>query len=473
MLCPDARAARWNACRRCEWCADAMTLRLADLSACFDGVIPSIIATAAADGTPNVSYLSHVVRVDDDHVALSNQFFAKTAANIRANPLVTLILVDCFTGEEYLLDVRFVRSLDSGPLFEGIARHLAASSAQIGMANVMKLKSADMFRVEAIGMIPSPLVPTRSETGKPIIGLTALAAAVRSIERQEDMGAVIEQLLQNVRRLLDCRHAQILAPDTTGGSLITIGSLGYDNSGIGSEVASNEGLIGLAVSSGKIAKVSDMSRFRRFGDAIKATDGGDEDRSRNITRPSFDGARSQIAIPLLTNNEVVAVLLTESERPAAFGADEEAALEMLAASAARAMRGAESLAASARQEPAPDHAVATPCATDSDVIRVVHHRFDDSVFVDDAYVVKGIAGAILRQMLEWHRDQRRIDFSNRELRLALAARMPDFKDNLETRLLLLRRRLDEKETPLRLAKTGRGQLRLLVPDLASVEMRHD
>ena len=65
-----------------------MTLRLSDLSACFEGVIPSIIATASADGMPNISYLSHVVQVDADHVALSNQFFAKTAANVRANPKV-------------------------------------------------------------------------------------------------------------------------------------------------------------------------------------------------------------------------------------------------------------------------------------------------------------------------------------------------------------------------------------------------
>lgn len=54
-----------------------MTIRLRDLAACFEGVIPSIIATAAPDGTPNISYLSHVEVVDEEHVALSNQFFPR------------------------------------------------------------------------------------------------------------------------------------------------------------------------------------------------------------------------------------------------------------------------------------------------------------------------------------------------------------------------------------------------------------
>lgn len=134
-----------------------MSLRLSDLSACFEGVIPSIIATASADGMPNISYLSHVVRMDEEHVALSNQFFAKTAANVRANPKVTLILVDGFTGDQFLLDIGFVRSVDAGPLFDKIARQLKASSAQVGMSDVMRLKSADIFRVHGIEKVPSPV----------------------------------------------------------------------------------------------------------------------------------------------------------------------------------------------------------------------------------------------------------------------------------------------------------------------------
>ncbi len=93
-------------------------------------------------------------------------------------------------------------------------------------------------------------------------------------------------------------------------------------------------------------------------------------------------------------------------------------------------------------------------------IRVVHHRVDDSVFVDGTYIVKGIAGALLRLMLEWHLKDGSEVFTNREMRLALGGRMPEIKDNLETRLLLLRRRLEEKQAPIQIVRVGRGRIRL-------------
>ncbi|WP_247241681.1 MULTISPECIES: hypothetical protein [Rhizobium] len=74
--------------------------------------------------------------------------------------------------------------------------------------------------------------------------------------------------------------------------------------------------------------------------------------------------------------------------------------------------------------------------------------------------MKGVAGIPLRLILDWHLSDGRSEFTNRETRLTAGARMPEIKDNLETRLLLLRRRLEEKQAPIRLARIGRGRVRL-------------
>ena len=54
---------------------------------------PVAIATVAEDGTPNVTYISVVHRIDDAHVALSRQFFKKTDENTIVNPYAQVAVV--------------------------------------------------------------------------------------------------------------------------------------------------------------------------------------------------------------------------------------------------------------------------------------------------------------------------------------------------------------------------------------------
>ncbi|QWW70747.1 GAF domain-containing protein [Rhizobium sp. WYJ-E13] len=434
-----------------------MNLRLSDLSACFEGVIPSIIATASADGMPNISYLSHVVRVDEEHVALSNQFFAKTAANVRANPKVTLIVVDGFTGDQFLLDIGFVRSVDAGALFDKIARQLKASSAQVGMSDVMRLRSADIFRVHGIEKIPSPVETAPPMTGRAPVSLPALSEAIKAIEGKAEADEIIESLLCGVQHVLGYDNALVLIHDNHRGCLTTTGSIGYERSGLGSEIAGSEGLIGAAATSGQTIKVSDMSRVRRFGEAIGLEADGAENVTRIVAFPQLPTAMSQIAVPMTVRGTVTGVLFVESTERLAFREEDEAALEILVGQAARALRDSEREAAAAELKPVVS--LSKPAAAGREV-RVVHHRFDDSVFVDGAYIVKGVAGTLLRLMLDWHLSDGRSEFTNREMRLAAGARMPEIKDNLETRLLLLRRRLEEKQAPIRLVRVGRGRVKL-------------
>ena len=106
-----------------------MTIALTDIARCFQGTIPSIIATSSPEGEPNVTHLSQVFLVDDQHVAASNQFFAKTTANLAANPLATLMCPDPVDLTTYKLLVRHEGAQRDGALFDAASASIDAIAA--------------------------------------------------------------------------------------------------------------------------------------------------------------------------------------------------------------------------------------------------------------------------------------------------------------------------------------------------------
>ena len=439
-------------------------IRLADLHACFEGVIPSILATAAADGTPNVSYLSHVVMVDDRHVGLSNQFFSKTAENIRANPQATLLLVDARTGEQYRLALTFIEALTDGPVFERVRSQLQATSAQVGMAGVFRLRAVDVYRVGEVLSTPSPIATTLSAGVAPAATLKLAAEIVQAIARQVDVDGIVDSVLDGIAAGFGHDSTMLLVHDPARGVLTTIGSRGYAHSGIGAEVPLRDGIIGAAAAERHSFKVSDMSRIRRFGEAIRNSS-DDENRTRSVALPGIVEPMSQIAVPMIAQGVLQGVLFAESRQRLAFGGDDEAALAVIASQSAAALLLAESTAGEQAASPGPVAADRTAGRE----FRVTHHDYDDSVFIDNEYLIKGVSGRLLIFMLETWRRESRQEFSNRELRLTSALRLPDIKDNLESRLLLLRRRLDEKALPVRIVRTGRGRISLQLTGTPIIE----
>ena len=429
------------------------SLRLEDLRDCFEGVIPSIIATSSADGVPNVSYLSHVEQVDERHVALSNQFFGKTAANLRANPNACLLLVDGATGRQFRLAVRWLRNEGEGPLFDEIATSLRASSAQVGMAEIMRLASVDIFRVEAITALPHPAGAETSVPPRRGAGLAQAAELVARVAAESETGRIVDALLEGTRALLRCPAVILFQHDPARAQLVALASRGYPRSGAGSELALGEGIAGAAAASLRPVRVSDLSRVRRFGAAILG--GSDEEATRRIALPGLPDAQSQVAAPMMAQGALYGVLFAESAGRLAFRAEDAAALAIAANHAAATLLLGEALAGEA---PAPP--TNSPAAPVEARFRVLHHAFDDSVFINNDYVIRGVAGRLLVLLLERHLAEGRTEFSNREIRLAAELRLPGFKDNLETRLLLLRQRLDEKGCPARLVRLGRGLIGL-------------
>jgi len=118
-----------------------------DIKAAMQGIIPSAIITCSADGVPNSAYISQVYYVDDEHVALSHQFFNKSIRNIHENPQVCAGIVNPETAQMWRIDCMFLRSETEGKLFDQMSAQLEAIASMMGMEEVFRLKSADIYKI--------------------------------------------------------------------------------------------------------------------------------------------------------------------------------------------------------------------------------------------------------------------------------------------------------------------------------------
>jgi len=202
----------------------------------------------------------------------------------------------------------------------------------------------------------------------------------------------------------------------------------------------------------------------KYGAAVRRAyeDQGDIAPGREIPLPGLDHPESQVAVPLLALGQLVGVLMVESERTVAFSAVDEAVLGSVASLVANAIeaerRNDDSCEGAGMQT---DQARQLP-AIDTGATHVRFFAVDGSLFVDGDYLIKGVAGRVLWSLLGHYEREQRVDFTNRELRLDPTLELPEFRDNLDSRLLLLKRRLDERAAPVRIEKTGRGRFRIVV-----------
>jgi adenylate cyclase len=450
------------------------TITLDEVRPCLEGAIPAMMATCSADGTPNVAYISQVFYVDEAHVALSYQFFNKTRQNILAHPHATVLLLHPVSAQFYRLHLRYQHTEITGALFESMKAQLAGIASHSGMADVFVLRGSDLYevlRIERLEGQPLPGTPPRcSLLGALRRGSTRLAAA-------STLAAALDATLLTLEQDMDIAHAMVLILDPATRRLYTVASCGYATTGVGSEIALGDGVIGVAAREGTAVRITHMTSAYLYSQAVRFSLSERDElqhTSTEIPYPGLAEPHSQLAVPLRSAGRVLGVLFVESPQDLRFGFDDEDLLVTLAGQLAAAIdllqEEPEPLAEAqdaAHPAPAPAPALAP---TSGPPLRVRYHEVNGSVFVNNSYLIKGVAGAILWKLLRDHQRQGEREFSNRELRLDHSLGLPAVADNLEARLLLLTRRLQEQGLALCIEKTGRGRFRLCVGTRIELEL---
>jgi hypothetical protein len=183
-------------------------------------------------------------------------------------------------------------------------------------------------------------------------------------------------------------------------------------------------------------------------------------------------------VPLINRGELIGVLCVESTQPYRFHEEDKTAIELLGGYMAIAIH---SMLLRERAEPAVDGpppaapaaaagalapvAAAGPATARSrrdkgPAREVAYYVADECILIDGEYLIRSLPAKIFWKLLNaWQLDGR-VEFTNRELRLDKTLNLPEWKDNLESRLLLLRRRLEQKCPDLRIVPKARGRFAL-------------
>jgi len=437
-----------------------MTPSLEAIRDCFDGEIPAIVATCSPDGVPNNSFVSQLHYVDSNHVALTYQFFNKTRQNILANPVACMWVAHPVTAARYILSARYLRTEQEGAVFENMKAKLAGIASHTGMSGVFRLQGADIYEVQRIEVIAEPVLPSPA---KPSL-LTALRNCTQAIERFTDLDTLLGGALSRIEACFGTQHSMIHWLDESGERLYLVASRGYPRSGVGSEIQMGQGVIGMAAKARTSIRITHATTEYTYSRATRSSvrDSHLADRlEAEIPLAGLDRPGSQLAVPILSHGQLLGVLCLEAIEESRFGYDEEDALVAFAQHLALAAQILEQSSDKQEEAMRKTEAIKAPQPAGT-VLAIRHYAQDDTIFVEDDYLIKGVAGAILWKLLNEYKSNGRIDFTNRELRLDSGLPLPDLSSNLEARLILLQKRLAERCPHIGIVKTGRGRFRLRV-----------
>jgi adenylate cyclase len=294
--------------------------------------------TCSAEGIPNATILSIVRYVDSDRVALTRQFFNKTRANLDVNPQAQVVVVDPASGDQFVLDLRYLHTESEGPIFDEVEANLTAVASQMGMSDVFRLRGVDIHRVLRCDPFGETAAPA-DEAEPDRDALPRLDEFMRRLSLCVDFADAARVGLETLDDLFGFAYSMLLTADERGDRLFAVSTNGYVPSGVGAEVPVGVGLVGVAAERRRVVCVPNLARTRAMNAAVQESirRSGAESSAVEIELPGLERVQSAAAVPLLARGELTGVLYLESERQGEFGPGKERLLRILGGQLASAL----------------------------------------------------------------------------------------------------------------------------------------
>ncbi len=207
-----------------------LEVALRSIMPAFQGVIPSPVATADANGMPNITYVSLARFLDDERIAISNQFLGKTSRNLDVNPSLTVRVVDPETLLEYDLHSTRVRSERAGEPFDSMRVQIDAIADQTGMAGVFRLRAVEVLRVDQCALVEGSVGRRLRQRSEPAV-LDGLSVFVSRLGNCRELGELTQTALELLDDLFAMDSSMLLMADTAARSLFVIAHHGCGQPG--------------------------------------------------------------------------------------------------------------------------------------------------------------------------------------------------------------------------------------------------
>jgi adenylate cyclase len=192
-----------------------------------------------------------------------------------------------------------------------------------------------------------PEAPLASAGGQPTVKalersfreIQILKSIATKINASFDLDYTLRTLLEHLDHFFEFKHSMILLANSGEPFLVVRASHGYTETGSGARVRIGKGIIGIVAQRKKMLNVPNIASRLAYMNPGRAASGTAE-QEITIKLPGLSNPKSQVAFPLLVQDELVGVIAVESEEARLYNQADEEIIGIIGEQAAMAIQKA-------------------------------------------------------------------------------------------------------------------------------------